>query len=531
MNQKPKNHLKQQRGIAMIVALLALVLLAAIGMALMFMADTENSVNNNYKDSQKAYFAARAGAEQARLLLGTDNATRTAASNLTMPLSAAPTGVLYLKNPTSNGDVIDPSVGAGATVASNSTLDDQLCWEKYSLMTTLSQGTSGPCGSGGQTGQLLGSPSTAYTAQNIAASTPGTGTATALPFKWVRITNKQNLMGPLGKSVDSSVASGAQVCWNGSKEVPITAGTCATQLIPMMPVWELTSLAVTPSLGNAPGSRRIVQMEVAFAPPINPPAAVAAQAPIGLQGNLQVNGYDNCTCTATNTSRPGKTCNGSHLSVYSAQGVSQTGNAATLSSGLGSGLTTYDSNGNVVHQGSTAANQPWPYDVNQMISDYKATAQNASTASPWNFNCSGSPSNCGTQSGAAFGDYPTGLPSAPVFPPGGGPATVYVPGSVHLSGNATGSGILIIDGDLDVHGGLAFYGLILVKGQITFTGGGHQNVNVFGAMLAGEDVNAQDIAQQDTIGGSFSFQYDSCALSLIPSAGPPKLLATHEVMY
>ena len=69
MNPKPKKHLRQQRGIAMIVALLALVLLAAIGMALMFMADTENSVNNNYKDSQKAYFAARAGAENVRLQL------------------------------------------------------------------------------------------------------------------------------------------------------------------------------------------------------------------------------------------------------------------------------------------------------------------------------------------------------------------------------------------------------------------------------------------------------------------------------
>ena len=70
-----------------------------------------------------------------------------------------------------------------------------------------------------------------------------------------------------------------------------------------------------------------------------------------------------------------------------------------------------------------------------------------------------------------------------------------------------------------------------VKGQITFTGGGHQSVNLFGAILAGEDVNAQDIAQQDTIGGSFSFQYDACALNLIPNSAPPKLLATHEVMY
>jgi hypothetical protein len=299
----------------------------------------------------------------------------------------------------------------------------------------------------------------------------------------------------------------------------------------MTPVWELTSLAVTPKIGQNPGSRRIVQMEVALLPPINPSGAVAAQAPINLQGNLQVNGYDNCNCTSTETSRPGKTCDGSHLAVFSANDITQTGNASTLSSGVGTGLTTYDSQGNVQHQGATAANQPWPYDVNQMISDYKIGAQNAATTAPWTFSCTGSPSSCGTQAGQNFGAYPTGLPDAPVFPTSGGPATVYVPGSVQLTGNASGSGILIINGDLDVHGGLSFYGLILVKGKITFTGGGSQSVNVYGAILAGEDVNAQDLAVEDTIGGSFHFNYDSCALRLMPNSGPPKMLATHEIMY
>jgi hypothetical protein len=529
MSGKYTKRLKSQRGIAMMVALLALLLLAAIGMGMMFMADTENSVNNNYRDSQKAYFAARAGAENVRLLLASNGSLNASAMNLTMPSAAANTGMIYVKNPTS-AEAIDPTNASGAALSANPYLDNQLCWEKYTGLATLTPApTVGPC-----SGTQLMSSSTAFTAPAMnSTDVPNTNGADALPFKWVRITNKQNLMGPLGQTVDGSIPSavvnGRQVCWNGKKEVPIAAGTCSAQS--MMPVWQLTSLAVTPRVGQNPGSRRIVQMEVALAPPINPPGAVAAQAPIGLQGNLQVNGYDNCNCTATNASRPGKTCDGSHLSVFSAAGIRQTGNAATLTSGLGSGLTTYDSNGNVVTQGSTAANQPWPYDVNQMISDYKTSAQNAATTAPWNFSCTGSPASCGNPTGAAFGTYPTGLPAAPVFPVGGGPATVYVPGSVQLTGNTSGSGILIIDGDLNIHGGLAFYGLILVKGQITFTGGGHQSVNVFGAVLAGQDVNAQDAALEDTIGGSFSFQYDSCALRLMPSLGPPKLLATHEVMY
>jgi hypothetical protein len=503
----------------------------------MFMADTENSVNNNYRDSQKAYFAARAGAENVRLLLANGGSLNASAMALGMPGQLVPTkGMIYVMNPTS-GEGIDPTTGAGATLSANPFLDDQLCWEKYTGLATLTPTpTAGPC-----SGTQLMSTSTAYLVPPVTnVDIPNWNGNNALAFKWVRITNKQNLMGPFGRTVDGSAPStavnGLQVCWNGKKEVAIPAGaTCAGQVPQSMtPVWELASLAVTPKVGQNSGSRRIVQMEVALAPPINPPGAIAAEAPISMNGSLVVNGYDNCNCTATNTSRPGKTCDGSHSAVYSANTVSQSGGPSeTLSSGMGTGLTTYDANGHVVTQGATAANQPWPYDVAQMISDYKVTATNASTSAPWNFNCTGSPANCGIQNSQQFGGFPTGLPDAPVFAPGTGPATVYVPGSVKLTGNnsATGSGILIIDGDLEINGGLAFYGLILVKGKITFSGGGNQPVNLYGAILAGEDVNAQDAAVLDTVGGSFNFHYDSCALKLIPSSGPPKLLASHEIMY
>jgi Tfp pilus assembly protein PilX len=537
MNGQNSKRLKNQRGIAMMVALLALLLLAAIGMGLMFMADTENSVNNNYRDSQKAYFAARAGAENVRLLLANGGTLNPSAMNLAMP-SSANTGMIYVENPTS-AEAIDPTSAAGATLTNNPYLDNQLCWEQYSGLTALTPApTAGPCiGS-----QLLATSS--FKVPTITnTDVPNFNGPDALAFKWVRITNKQNYMGSLGRTVDGSAPStavnGLQVCWNGKKEVPIPSGTSCLGQTPqqMTPVWQLTSLAVTPGLGRNPGSRRIVQMEVALAPPINPPSAVAAEAPIGMHGSLTVNGYDNCTCTTTEASRPGKTCDGSHLSVFSASGITQVGSAATLTSGIGNGLTTYNPDGTVKVQGSTAANQPWPYDVNQMISDYKVGAQNAANTPPWNFNtsstvCPGTPANCGTQAGQPFGAYPGGLPNSPAYANGGAPATVYVPGSVQLTGNASGSGILIIDGDLDIHGGLDFYGLILVKGQITFSGGGASKVNLYGAMLAGENVNAQDGSiDGDSIGGSFNFNYDSCALKLVPSKGPPKLLATHEVMY
>ncbi|HEU4413358.1 MAG TPA: PilX N-terminal domain-containing pilus assembly protein, partial [Candidatus Angelobacter sp.] len=334
MNKKVKPHLRQQRGIAMIVALLSLVLLAAIGMALMFMADTENSVNNNYRDSQKAYFAARAGAEQARILLASDANLKAAALALAMPSSAANTGIIYLKNPT-NGETIDPTA--------NPYLDDQLCWEKYTGM-TLTAGT-GPCGSNGQNGQLMTN-SLAYTTRLMATS-PGVVGSDALPFKWVRIANKQNLMGGLNQKVNSGATNAQQVCWDGGVETVIPLlQTCAAQNPNAMPVWEVTSLAVTPPLGQNPGSRRMVQMEVAFNPALVPPAPISTMAPVNLQGSFILNAYDNCSCTCT-TSGSGAhqvtTCGAGQPNCVSSAHAVYTQNTVSVTGGAGTTLTSFGS--------------------------------------------------------------------------------------------------------------------------------------------------------------------------------------------
>jgi hypothetical protein len=534
MNKKIKAHLRPQRGIAMIIALLALVLLSAIGMALMFMADTENSVNNNYRDSQKAYFAARAGAEEARLLL-VSGPLKANAMALTMPISTAPTGILYLKNPTGS-EPIDPTTGGvtGATLTNNPFMDDQLCWEKFTGMgLPAPTSTSGPC-----TGtQLLGT-TASFTPSTMAG--PGTSTATALPFKWVRVTNKQNLMAS-GVKVNGSAGSadnGQQVCWDGSNEV-VTATTCDPIGPPATtPVWEITSLAVTPGLGNNPGSRRIVQMEVAFNPPLIPPAPISVQAPVNLQGSYVLNAYDNCSCTCTTTGSGNNqvttcgvgqpNCKKSAHAIYTQNTVSVTGGAGQTQTNFGTDPATTASVQNV---------NPWPNSLNidNLINKYKSLP---GAVSP-NYSCTGTPNftgtpevykNCGTQTSQQFGTYPTGLPVEPLA---GSYTSVteYIPGSVKLTSAASGSGILIVDGDLEINGGLNWYGLILVRGKVSFTGGAGASTNMYGAILAGDDVNATNQSQTDTFGGSINFHYDVCALSNLGGSSPPQMLATHEIMY
>ena len=62
-----KSHIrKNERGVALLIALIALLLLTAIAATMIFTSNIESSINTNYRAEQQAYFAARAGLEEAR---------------------------------------------------------------------------------------------------------------------------------------------------------------------------------------------------------------------------------------------------------------------------------------------------------------------------------------------------------------------------------------------------------------------------------------------------------------------------------
>jgi hypothetical protein len=366
-----------------------------------------------------------------------------------------------------------------------------------------------------------------------------TNSAMALPFKWVRITNKQNKM-LTGQSVAPGQPDGLQVCWDGSTQHVIAAGTTcagnnslATQS--MRPVWLLTSLAVTPAVGNNAGTRRITQMEIANNPPLTPNSPIATQAPVKLQGSYVLNSYDNCSCTCTSSgsgSSATTSCGGP--GCYAQAYAVETSGDVTL---VGSSGQTVSGQPNPYQTGV----KPWPFDIDGLINQYKQQAGSPN----WSSSCTGTQNfnsippqylNCGTQSSQQFGSYPSGLPTEP-SPGSYSSVTEYIPGSVKLTSAANGSGILIVDGDLEINGGLNWYGLVLVRGKVSFTGGAGQNVNLYGSILAGEDVLAVNnltgttTSDGDTFGGSINFHYDVCALKRSGQQVPPRILATHEITF
>jgi hypothetical protein len=235
----------QERGMALLIALLALLLISAIGMGMMYMSTTETSVNANYRDTQRAFFSMRGGLEEMR-----DRMRNNAVSPITLPTSMPSSGtagsIVYITNPAGASDTVSP------TTSGNTYFDDEFCHETFSTLSLTNPGSGIPCGS------TQAVPTGAVTTYSSVMAY--NNTTSALNYKWVRITQKQN--GTLG-TVDSTQLPASQVCWNTNtnNEVVVTAlgayttctgpGSAQAAGFLVEPVYIITALAYTPQ-----GSRR-----------------------------------------------------------------------------------------------------------------------------------------------------------------------------------------------------------------------------------------------------------------------------------
>jgi hypothetical protein len=499
---------RNEQGIALITALFALMLLTGIGIGLLYLTDAETSINSNYRASQQAYFAAMAGLQNVRERMTPANV----APHLIVPPTTTPGGlnsILYVLNPAGGGDTVDP------TKNNNVYADNQVCTEY-------------PAASG----QPCPVPTSNY-APFVADDTPGvSNTTAALGYKWVRVEQKVNASTTPYLNSGNAVANTMPICWNGANELPLSSypgdPTCATGAGSdppgHTPVYLLTAYATTNS-----GASRVLQMEVAQDPPLTTHGAVDSQDHVNLNGQLTVNGYDYCSCKCTTTGSGNNqqttctnlvtgaiapTCDATHYSIYSANTVQNPNSSENLVAGTNPAV---------------AQNQPWTWDVNELVQKY-STAPGAInvTNPPYNWSCSGG--TCGSQSNVTLGVPPTFPPSPPVNPVG--PSNMQsqitiVPGNLQLTSNGSvGNGVLVVNGNLDIHGGLQFYGVIIVTGVISFTGGGSANTNIYGAVIAG-----QQSYVDNTLGGSANINFDFCALPGGNKNFPPRSLGLRDINF
>src|SRR5216684_6770707 len=100
-----------ERGVALFFSIFALLLLTAIAASLIFMTNTETQINSNYRQEQMAYFAAKAGIEEARARMMPSDPNTINAGGVLLP-TAAPTtanfSVIYIVNPGNAANSVKP---------------------------------------------------------------------------------------------------------------------------------------------------------------------------------------------------------------------------------------------------------------------------------------------------------------------------------------------------------------------------------------------------------------------------------------
>ena len=446
-----RNH---EEGVALIAAILTLLLISAITAGIIILTNTETVTSANFRDEQRSFFSAKAGIEEVRDRLRTAATGTLAGASSVLPTTLpgnGTTGITYVLNP-SGSETVAPWT-APTSSSPNSYVDDEICKETNTVSCS-----SGYPSSGGWYR------STSPTANSTYAASP------VLDWKWVRIQLKQSNAFGANYAVNGNTSNAYYTCLkDGSPYEVAFAAPCVSPTY--LPVYVLTSLAVTPS-----GSRRMVQVEVGQDTiQFVAPAALTmdGSSPSFSGGNsaqFGVSGIDVAGCGTTVTTTP-----------VPAVGVVTAADVTTVSSN---------------------ADIPSKTDSNYTGSGYTGTVKGTSGPDVENVSSSlqtdlTTPANLQDLASILKADVTQPVINGPQSYSGSGnalsstlasPQIVYVNGDLTLSGSQTGYGILVVTGTLTLKGTVQWNGLILVVGKGNFQMDGTNAVN--GAVLVADTVNS-----------------------------------------
>ena len=231
-----------EKGMALVVALLAIVVLTSIGFALILSSSTESLIHGNYRQSGLAFYAARAGVEEARGRMGPDLGIVSPAVPPAPPIKicgySEPPGALPTGCPTTTPDTHLPNVTTGLYIRLDTSITPRASCTYLTFDCT--------------------DPEAATDGLTTIRYPPTAQTGTQIPYVWVKITLatqkklNRNLLDPgnLAGLNDTMV-----VCWNKTNVI-LDTGAFPSPLCgdPPNPVYIMTALVIEPG-----GARRIVR--------------------------------------------------------------------------------------------------------------------------------------------------------------------------------------------------------------------------------------------------------------------------------
>jgi len=476
-NHSPKTSRKSEQGVALFIAIFALLLISVVALALMVMAGTESSLNSNYKSSVQAFYDARAGVEEARGRLWSKHPNSISGLIIPPATGVMPVGqVAYIRNP-AGAEVVDPTDMSAANIYAD---------RQYAA-------------------EWGGNPPT--TATMIASLWPQAGVPGPL-YKWVRITPRTERSAGLDVNGDTVIDNVNPLFYDGTQQV------LSNQIPPLVTayqVFEVTALAVTPT-----GSQRLVQYNVAptnlnlqfpsaltfdgLTPTYNAPSS----NPFDMNGNDRSGSHPMPGCAIpAQAAKPA-------VGVVSPTDIALAESTIPLNRldhylGLGATPSVGNVNSLLPRTENTVTS------LNQLVSDISQVANNV------------------VQGPAGNNSFPLGSASSPQI--------TVVNGDLTLTGNNVGYGILVVTGTLTFSGNTGWRGIVLVIGQGNMVENGGGNEEFDGAVLVAKTLNAagQPLATLSSPvlnwngGGGNGVYYDSCWINNATSGVTYKVLGFREI--
>ena len=505
-----KNTLKKrsnaQKGVALLVAMITLLLISGVAVAMIVASGAESSINGNYRSSSSAYYASLAGLEEGRgrLLPGSPYTIVggngiPAFNTVAMPVNQ----VTYIANP-------DTAAGETLTTVLNTYPDNQ-----YDL----------EFGGGKLAAAAKNNPPIQSRASTNAAGIPGP------MYKWVRINPVTEFSMKMDVDNSGGAFDQASVLYYETANTPPSLTKVASSTA--YQVLEVTSLAALPN-----GTQKLTQYLVT--PQVygmDFPGALTLAGSVGTYSGAtsnpyRINGQDG---SGNAPAVPGCTIPNPPV-VKDAIGVSTAADAAVVAAGIPNNRKDHYSGAGGNTPNVNPATMPSvfssPAALDQLVNDLR---QNANVVipnppNPQNYNNSGTTYNFG-QSGPGY-TWPAMSAS--------NPQTVYVDGSFDLGPN-TGYGLLVVTGNFHYHGNSGWNGIILVVGDgtTTFDGQGGGNGEFDGAIFVAttRDINGVQLNNFGTVnydisgGGGNGAYYNSCWIKNVQQPPTYKVLSFREIQY
>ena len=219
---------------------------------------------------------------------------------------------------------------------------------------------------------------------------------------------------------------------------------------------------------------------------VNIQASLTTQGGVDVQGNAEVDGFDQTPTGWTNCDPPDTNMAG----VRDKGGTVNTGGNGT------------------VYGNPPVLSDPTLSDTNFLqfgdVSYTQLASQANITLGPGNYKTQPATSG-GACDKTVLTNWGDGInktaPCATYFP------IIHITGKATLNGNQ-GQGILLVDGDLEVQGSYEWFGIVIILGELKTAGGGSTSAHFWGGVMAkNADLSTQNLS------GKATLNYSKCAIT------------------